>query len=258
MTAPAEALRGPLPAHAGVPLRVAAYMRISDAIRSGALAPGILLPSEAELVELLGVSRTVVREALIFLEEDGFIRSRRGIGRFVAERLPVSGIERVEAPERLLAPEGGTVVERTEMVVQDRTGLFAAESLGLAESAQSWFVESVVRRGDVAVGLVQEHLPSDDALVGELAPVRELLRMSRPDETVLTALLQAGIVPGPGTTEISIGTPGETRGHRLGVAADEPVLVLSRSLRFAGRPLYVSKILVNPHEARITVAHGAP
>ena len=72
-----------------------------------------------ELVELLGVSRTVVREALIFLEEDGFIRSRRGIGRFVAERLPVAGLERVEAPERLLVPEGGEV-ERTEIEVEDR------------------------------------------------------------------------------------------------------------------------------------------
>lgn len=253
----ADALRGPLPAHAGVPLRVAAYMRISDAIRSGAVRPGILLPSEAELVELLGVSRTVVREALIFLEEDGFIRSRRGIGRFVAERLPVSGLERVEAPERLLVPEGGSV-ERTELVVQDRTGLFASESLGIAESSASWFVESVVRRGDTVVGLVQEHLPPDDALVGEFAPIRELIRMSRPDQTMLGAMFEAGIVPGPGTTEVSIGTPGETRAHRLGVGAEEPVLVLSRSLRFAGRPLYVSKTLVNPHEARITVAHGAP
>ncbi|MFJ3379289.1 GntR family transcriptional regulator [Curtobacterium sp. NPDC090217] len=253
----ADVLRGPLPAHAGVPLRVAAYMRISDAIRGGAIQPGILLPSEAELVELLGVSRTVVREALIFLEEDGFIRSRRGIGRFVAERLPVAGLERVEAPERLLVPEGGDV-ERTEMVVQDRTGLFAAESLGIAESSPSWFVESVVRRGDTVVGLVQEHLPPDDALVGEYAPVRELIRMSRPDQTMLAAMFDAGIVPGPGTTEVSIGTPGETRGHRLGVSAEEPVLVLTRSLRFAGRPLYVSKTLVNPREARITVTHGAP
>ncbi|MEN0101423.1 MAG: GntR family transcriptional regulator [Curtobacterium sp.] len=253
----ADVLRGPLPAHAGVPLRVAAYMRISDAIRAGAIQPGILLPSEAELVELLGVSRTVVREALIFLEEDGFIRSRRGIGRFVAERLPVAGLERVEAPERLLVPEGGDV-ERTEMVVQDRTGLFAAESLGIAESSPSWFVESVVRRGDTVVGLVQEHLPPDDALVGEFTPVRELIRMSRPDQTMLAAMFDAGIVPGPGTTEVSIGTPGETRGHRLGVPAEEPVLVLTRSLRFAGRPLYVSKTLVNPREARITVTHGAP
>lgn len=53
------------PPHAGVPLRVAASMRISDAIGGGAVQPGILLSSEAELVELLEVSRTVVREALI-------------------------------------------------------------------------------------------------------------------------------------------------------------------------------------------------
>jgi DNA-binding transcriptional MocR family regulator len=36
------------------------------------------------------VSRTVVREALMLLEEGGLIRARRGVGRFVADTLPPS------------------------------------------------------------------------------------------------------------------------------------------------------------------------
>src|SRR5690625_7373209 len=73
MTSADEIFPGTVTATAGVPLRVAAYMRISDAIRSGVLPRSSLLPSEADLGRALGVSRTVIREALILLEEDGQI-----------------------------------------------------------------------------------------------------------------------------------------------------------------------------------------
>lgn len=56
---------------------------LRQAIFSGAYAPGSQLPTEAELGEMLGASRTVVREALRVLEEDGLIFRRHGVGTFV-------------------------------------------------------------------------------------------------------------------------------------------------------------------------------
>ncbi len=64
-------------------LTEAAQQEIRDAILKGTFGPGSQLPGEMELVTLLGVSRTVVREALRILEEDGLITRRRGIGTFV-------------------------------------------------------------------------------------------------------------------------------------------------------------------------------
>lgn len=64
------------------------------AIRNNLLTPGSMLPTETELGGDMKVSRTVVREALMLLEEDGLIRARRGVGRFVADTLPRIGIER--------------------------------------------------------------------------------------------------------------------------------------------------------------------
>lgn len=61
----------------------AAQDEIRQAIVKGTYSPGSQLPTEAELGELLGVSRTVVREALRLLEEDGLIARRHGIGTFV-------------------------------------------------------------------------------------------------------------------------------------------------------------------------------
>jgi GntR family transcriptional repressor for pyruvate dehydrogenase complex len=56
---------------------------ISDEITSGRLSPGERLPSEVQLVEQLGVSRTVVREAVSRLRNAGLVEPRQGSGVFV-------------------------------------------------------------------------------------------------------------------------------------------------------------------------------
>src|SRR5574339_262369 len=60
-----------------------AQQELRQAITQGTYLPGSQLPTEAELCEMLGVSRTVVREALRVLEDDGLVARRHGIGTFV-------------------------------------------------------------------------------------------------------------------------------------------------------------------------------
>ncbi|HZQ10828.1 MAG TPA: GntR family transcriptional regulator [Anaerolineae bacterium] len=57
--------------------------QLRQAIFSGTYSPGSQLPTEAKLGQMLGASRTVVREALRILEEDGLIFRRHGVGTFV-------------------------------------------------------------------------------------------------------------------------------------------------------------------------------
>ena len=59
---------------------------LRQAITRGTFRPGTQLPTEAELCQMLGVSRTVVREALRVLEEDGLVARRHGVGTFVRDR----------------------------------------------------------------------------------------------------------------------------------------------------------------------------
>jgi DNA-binding FadR family transcriptional regulator len=63
--------------------RVAAVLE--HQILSGALAPGTVLPIESELVDILGVSRTVVRDAVRTLVARGLLYARQGRGTIVAE-----------------------------------------------------------------------------------------------------------------------------------------------------------------------------
>src|SRR5690242_21738271 len=60
-----------------------AQQELRQAITGGTFRPGSQLPTEAELCEMLGVSRTVVREALRMLEDDGLVARRHGVGTFV-------------------------------------------------------------------------------------------------------------------------------------------------------------------------------
>src|SRR5437773_2756892 len=57
--------------------------RLIEVIASGRLAGGTRLPSERELVGRLGVSRTVVREALNLLEARGVLQVEHGRGAIV-------------------------------------------------------------------------------------------------------------------------------------------------------------------------------
>jgi DNA-binding GntR family transcriptional regulator len=63
-----------------------AELELRQAIARGTFRPGAQLPTEAELCQMLGVSRTVVREALRVLEENGLVMRRHGVGTFVRDR----------------------------------------------------------------------------------------------------------------------------------------------------------------------------
>ncbi|WP_035506266.1 FadR/GntR family transcriptional regulator [Halobacillus karajensis] len=56
---------------------------IKDHLIEGKLKPGDKLPTEMELIEQLGVSRTPVREAIKILESIGVIQIKRGEGMFI-------------------------------------------------------------------------------------------------------------------------------------------------------------------------------
>src|SRR3546814_10671883 len=63
----------------------AACENIRASILSGVHRPGAQLPTEAEFVDVLGVSRTVIREAIARLAAAGLVEARQGKGLFVSE-----------------------------------------------------------------------------------------------------------------------------------------------------------------------------
>jgi GntR family transcriptional repressor for pyruvate dehydrogenase complex len=99
--------------------------RIKKEISSGRLTPGARLPTEQELMAALGVSRTVVREAVAALRADGLITTRQGSGAYVA-----ADVSRV--PFRI-DPEGLSSIEDVLEVMELR---LAIEVEAAARAAQ--------------------------------------------------------------------------------------------------------------------------
>jgi GntR family transcriptional repressor for pyruvate dehydrogenase complex len=79
--------------------------RIREVIEQGPLKPGDRLPTEAELTEQLGVSRTVVREAVSQLETLGLLSVQRGRGMFVGNGSSLSSCVKMLRTALALSPK---------------------------------------------------------------------------------------------------------------------------------------------------------
>ena len=77
---------------------------IRDLIIKTPYNPGERLPPEREIAEMLDVTRTVVREALIMLEIKGLVEVRRGAGIYV---LDSSGSHNTDSPDANVCNDAG-------------------------------------------------------------------------------------------------------------------------------------------------------
>jgi GntR family transcriptional regulator len=85
------------------------------------LQPGDQLPPEPVLAQQLGVSRPTLREVLRTFAERGLVIRRRGVGTFVASRLPIleTGLEVLESLERM-AQRLGLATEMAHLSIVER------------------------------------------------------------------------------------------------------------------------------------------
>ena len=105
--------------------------RLTEQIMSGKLPVGAKLPSETEMMKGMGVSRTVVREAVAALRARGLVITRQGAGAFVdrdAGRQPYA-ID----PEGLGSLESVLDILELRMAVESEAAAIASER---ATSAQ--------------------------------------------------------------------------------------------------------------------------
>ncbi len=104
--------------------------RVVTALRSqvlaGEIAPGHKLPTEGQLTETFGVSRTVIREAIASLAADGLVEPRQGAGVFVLEHPTVAfgslsqEIKKVSQAINVLEVRMGIEIESAGLAAQRR------------------------------------------------------------------------------------------------------------------------------------------
>lgn len=118
---------------------------LREAIKAGEFAPGSRLPSEAQLTEAHGVSRTVVREAIAALRADRLVEARQGAGVFVLD----TPAEPQPAPLSLQDIDLARVSSMIELL-ELRTAV-EVEAAGLAAVRRSPAQEEVILEKHYAV-----------------------------------------------------------------------------------------------------------
>jgi GntR family transcriptional repressor for pyruvate dehydrogenase complex len=127
--------------------------RLASEILSGRLAPGARLPTEQAMVDAMGVSRTVVREAVAALRADGLVETRQGAGAFVSRdlhrrpyRLDTNEVRSIAEVLNVMELRTGVEVEAAGMAAERITGA-SRQSIERALNA----LDAALRRGEAAV-----------------------------------------------------------------------------------------------------------
>lgn len=162
--------------------------QLLDMVVSGGLSPGDRLPPERELVQRLGVSRTVVREALNLLEARGIVSIEHGRGA-VMRGGSASAVR--DALGFLLRMRGETLGELVEMrqVLEVEISGFAAKRADAedvaAMRAQLDRMRALIDTpegyvyADVEFHALLAQAARNEVILTMLKPVVDLLRASR-------------------------------------------------------------------------------
>jgi DNA-binding transcriptional regulator YhcF (GntR family) len=86
-----------------VPLHVQLTMQVRHLIGTGALKPGMQLPTVRQLAGFLRINRNTVARALANLHRDGYLQCQQGRGTFVVERPPTREGRATRSLDRLVA-----------------------------------------------------------------------------------------------------------------------------------------------------------
>ncbi|MEX2548973.1 MAG: GntR family transcriptional regulator [Nitriliruptoraceae bacterium] len=227
-----------------VPLYAQLREALRTEIRERGLRPGDRLPTEAELEERYGVSRSTIRQAVGDLEVEGLLRRVQGRGTFVGspkiQHHPVlmsfSGLLRSQGytpSHRLLDT---TVVGASEEV---------AESLQLDVGTPCREIERLLSADDDPVGVSKTWLPRavlgehDDTITAGVTAGRslyELLGEASPE-----------LVPARASETIDPALAGEAESELLGCEPGTPLLFIRRrSWTRSGLPLESTQLLFLP------------
>ncbi|HEY7084469.1 MAG TPA: FadR/GntR family transcriptional regulator [Hyphomicrobiaceae bacterium] len=183
-----------------------AVARLTAEIRKGRLPPGARLPTEQVLMQAMGVSRTVVREAVAALRAEGLVTTRQGSGAFVAAdasrvpfRIDPDGLSSIgdvlEVMELRLAIEVEAAALAAERITSDRLA-----PVGRALRA----IEAAIARGE---GAINEDFAFHCAIAAASA---------NPRFAELLEFLGRHVIPRQ-SVRVSVGTPQSQRRYLIGI-----------------------------------------
>src|SRR5512141_2509244 len=118
-------------------------LALQEAIKQGKFPAGSQLPPEMELLQMMGISRTTLREALRILEEQRFIRKRRGLGTFVMERAIIKDMSQNFGITEMISQAGYIPGTRDFKIYVEKASKVLAEKLTIPDESGVVVIERV-------------------------------------------------------------------------------------------------------------------
>src|SRR5215510_10015909 len=134
---------------------------IQEAIKQGKFPAGSQLPPEMELLQMMGISRTTLREALRILEEQRFIRKRRGLGTFVMERAIVKDMSQNFGITEMISQAGYTPGTRDFNMSFEKASKTLAEKLGIPDESRIVVIERVRTANQTPIVWTRDIMPQN-------------------------------------------------------------------------------------------------
>ncbi len=147
---------------------------LGERIRRGTYPVGARLPTEAEIIDEFGVSRTVVRDAISRLQTTGQVITRHGIGSFVQQQSVDAGFK--VHPEQLKTLREIVAVLELRIGLETEAAALAAarrtdENLATMRAALDRFAQAIELGGDA--------VEADYAFHAELARATQNIHFSQ-------------------------------------------------------------------------------
>jgi GntR family transcriptional regulator len=203
-----------------VPLHHQLKMILAEMVHSGELSPGDPLPGELRLCEQYGISRTVVRQALVQLEFEGLVERMRGRGTFVATpRTPQGLVQSLSGQFEDLAARGLHLRSEVRTLELVPAPAHAAAALGIAEGDQVVLLERLrFVQGEPWVLVITYLLP--DAMAW-------LQHVDLVEGSLYAAMERQGVRPVHGRRTIQAKRADKATAEDLGVRRGTPILLLT-------------------------------
>jgi GntR family histidine utilization transcriptional repressor len=209
---------------------------LKDELSRGRWRPGELMPSETELVGRFGVSRMTVSRALRELQTEGFVERVQGVGTFAAHLHRVSSTLTIRDLREEIRARGHRHHVEVRFARQERTPDALSQQLGIATGAPVF--HSLLVHHDNGVPLQCEDRYVNPAAAPDYLGVDFTVTTPTQHLLEVAPLWQAQYT-------IQAGRPTAEEARLLGIARDEPCLIVVRRTMHSGMAITLAR-LVHP------------
>lgn len=203
------------------PLWHQAERSLRAAIADGTWTDGAKLPNEAQLSELLGVSRITVRHALKNIEDAGLLRREHGRGTFVRSSTVIAGVRGLTSFTQEMAERGLVVGSRMVEISEVPAPHEVAVALEIPDRTLVCRIKRLRAGNDLVMGVQTAYLP--------VSRVPGLSSFEQPLVSLYDTLRQRfGITPKEAREIYRVGSVTDEDAELLEVPAGSPAFVVQR------------------------------